>query len=63
MHFANLAHVNNGIINGIWNILPLFTSILDYFMYGVTLNRRHVMGIIALILSAVLISVAGMSSG
>mmetsp|Transcript_17028 Transcript_17028/g.28774 ORF Transcript_17028/g.28774 Transcript_17028/m.28774 type:complete len:163 (+) Transcript_17028:28-516(+) len=31
---SKLADINTGIISGIWNIVPLFMAILDYFIYG-----------------------------
>lgn len=63
LHFADLAQINVGIINGIWNILPLFMSVLDFFFYKEKLACHNLVGVFTLVTSALLITVAGYNDG
>ena len=59
MWFAARAGVNVGVITCIWSISPLFIAVLDFLIYGQTLSYYHLIGLIALVLSAASISLVG----
>ena len=59
MWFASRAGVNVGVITCIWSINPLFMSLLDFLIFGRELRYYHIIGTIALVLSALSISLVG----
>ena len=61
LFYSDLALINVGIIAGIWNILPLFVSIVDFCIYGQRLETHHMIGVFSLVLSALCISLAGIN--
>lgn len=56
MWFANLAHVNVGVITVIWSVLPLFLAIADYCIFDQKLKYYHFIGMFLIIVCTVLIS-------
>lgn len=45
------ADINIGILTGIWSISPLYLALLDYIFFDVELTRRHLLGMLCLVLS------------
>ena len=61
LFYSDLAMINAGIISGIWNIMPLFVSIVDFCVYGQRLQTHHLVGVFSLVVSALCISLAGIN--
>jgi drug/metabolite transporter (DMT)-like permease len=56
LYFAERAEINSGTITTIWNAGPLFTSIMDLIMFNQAMKYYHIIGMVALVLCSVLLS-------
>lgn len=56
LYFAERAQINSGTISTIWNACPLFTAIMDLIMFNQKMKYYHIIGMVALVLCSVLLS-------
>ncbi|TNV78674.1 hypothetical protein FGO68_gene17190 [Halteria grandinella] len=54
------AGVNEGIITSIWAITPLFSALLDYLIFQVSLSVKHLVGVVSLVACAGCISLSSL---
>ena len=59
LYFAGRANMNTGIITVIWAMNPLIVAIMEYIGYKVSLSYNHAVGMMAVIVCAVLLSLSG----
>ena len=57
--YCLLANVNAGIVSTIWSITPLFAAKFDYLLFGESLTRKHLIGLVCLVLCVGCISIGG----
>jgi len=57
-HYAIRADINVGVISTVWAINPLFLAVLDFLIYKQQLTKKHLLGMISLVLCAVCISLS-----
>jgi len=50
-YLALRADINIGVLTGIWSISPLYLALLDYLFFDVELTKRHMLGMMCLVLS------------
>ena len=56
MWLAALANVNTGLITVIWAVNPFFMSVVDYILFKRRLLYYHWIGLAAIVLSTVILS-------
>ena len=57
-YYAQLAGINAGVISTIWSANPLFMGLLDYWFYNQKLTRKHIVGMVLMVLCALFVSLA-----
>lgn len=62
MIYAARANINVGVIITIWSVNPLFMAICDKLIFGQELRYFHTLGMLAIVICTVVISLAGMGS-
>ena len=58
MNLAHRAHVNVGIISTLWFSTPVFSAILDFFIFGQRLKPNQVAGMVLIICCGISISLS-----
>ena len=61
MYFAALAKINVGVIVTIWSMNPLFMALCDYILFRNKLNWYDQMGMLAIGLCIILLSLHGVN--
>ena len=59
MWFANIAHVNPGVVTVIWALGPLYMALAEWWSLGTKLRMNHWVGVALIIICAILIALSG----
>lgn len=62
MIFAARAKINAGVIITIWSVNPLFMAVCDKLIFGQKLRYFHSLGMFAIVVCTIVISLAGIGS-
>ena len=56
LYYAALAQVNSGLITTIWSLTPFFFALVEYKVFGTSLQINHYIGMILILICSVLLS-------